>query len=309
MTASFISESLPTETKLCIATLNFEITCENFPIIREDGKGYEQFYAPAEGVAAPITVSINLQLEKSGPDLGSFRKIFDTIEAWSLYVDSQSKFISYSPPTLQKELGWLARIGPEQDKVEVYCGSEWIKQAPDGRVIVSPVRYPLDQILLVNLLFGKGLLVHGAGMIIDNKGYIFAGPSGAGKSTICGLFKGGRNIAILSDDRIVIEKIGHEFLMFGTPWPGDAGIAVNDCARLYGIFFLSHSQDNSLKELRSGKALTNLFKVTSLPWYDKEDLQESFDLCEDLLQDVKMFELNFRPGPEIIDEIISYISG
>jgi hypothetical protein len=113
---------------------------------------------------------------------------------------------------------------------------------------------------------------------------------------------------MLSDDRIVIVKNDHDFLMFGTPWPGNAGIAVNDSASLHGIFFLRHSDRNRINKLCPRDIMANLFKVASLPWYDNKDLQKSFDFCEDLLQKIKIYELNFRPGPEITDEIISHIS-
>ena len=107
---------------------------------------------------------------------------------------------------------------------------------------------------------------------------------------------------------MVIRKSGQEYLMYGTPWPGDAGIAVNENARLHGIFFLTHSSENQIKEMDRPATLEKFFKVTSMPWYDKDDLQKSLDFCDDLLRQVKMYELNFSPGPEIIEEIGHYLA-
>ena len=89
----------------------------------------------------------------------------------------------------------------------------------------------------------------------------------------------------------------------------DAGIAVNDSAKLHGIFFLNHAEENSIEVLSTQDSLDSFFKVTSLPLYDKEDLEKSLDFCEDLLKETKTYKLNFRPGPEIIEDILSLISG
>ena len=75
---------------------------------------------------------------------------------------------------------------------------------------------------------------------MEGKGYLFAGPSGAGKSTICSFYQELEQYTILSDDRMVVKKSGDDFFMYGTPWSGEAGIAVNDSAKLHGMFFLRH---------------------------------------------------------------------
>jgi hypothetical protein len=158
-------------------------------------------------------------------------------------------------------------------------------------------------------LVGKGILFHAAGIVVNGQGFLFAGPSGAGKSTICNLYQNLPFATILSDDRMVIRKSGQDYFMYGTPWPGEAGIAVNKKAQLHGIFFLKHNDENRIEELSSQDMLDNFFKVSSLPLYDKDDLKKSFDFCEDLLKKIKTYKLNFRPGPETIDEINTFMSG
>ena len=78
---------------------------------------------------------------------------------------------------------------------------------------------------------------------------------------------------------------------------------------LVGLYYLGMDEDNSINELSPGESLKHLFKVGSLPWYDENDLQKSLDFCDDLLQEVKTYELNFRPGPGIVDDIMSFVSG
>ena len=283
--------------QLSIASFNFRIHDRNTSLpSHHNDPVYNQFHSPVENPHGH-TVTIRLLDKNDMPCFTSFEKQFETSQSWSMYGNSDAKYIVFRSPGSSNEPEWVAKIYADLKHVDVFCKSS-----------TNPLRYPLDQILLINLLVGRGLIIHAAGVVIDGKGYLFAGPSGAGKSTICGLFKEGGSITMLSDDRIVIEKKDDDFLMFGTPWPGDAGIAVNESAGLHGIFFLNHSLKNIIKEISHRDALANLCKVASLPWYDSAELQRSLDFCEDLLKKVKAYDLHFRPGSEIIAEILSSIS-
>jgi len=54
-----------------------------------------------------------------------------------------------------------------------------------GPVLRNPFSYPLDELIIINLLCRKyGLLVHSCGFVYKDKGYLFIGSSGAGKSTM-----------------------------------------------------------------------------------------------------------------------------
>jgi len=294
---------------LSIAKLNFLISSQEIPFSLAYDASYKQFLAtPSEHPAGSINIFIHLK--EKAPDISHLSKTFETPESWYMLSGSNGKYIVFQPPNNPKiDPAWLARIDSDLQHIDVFCDKVRLTDRSNMEGIANPVRYPLDQILLINCLLGKGLLIHSAGINVNDKGYLFAGPSGAGKSTICSIFQEFKQHTILSDDRMVVRKTGHDFLMYGTPWPGEAGIAVNDSAELQGIFFLKHSNENRIKELAPQESFDNFFKVASLPWYDKNDLQKSLDFCEDLLQQVKMYELNFRPGPDIIDEIRSYLSG
>ena len=294
---------------LSIANLVFNICSQNLPLLLEYDTSYKQFLVTQNDPSA-VNIDISLDLKETLPDISSITRIFETPESWYMLSDSNGKYIVFQPPNNPKiDPVWLARIDSDLRHIDVFCDKVQLTDGSNMEGIANPVRYPLDQILLINCLLGKGLLIHSAGIIINDRGYLFAGPSGAGKSTICSIFQELKQYAILSDDRMVVRKSGHDLLMYGTPWPGEAGIAVNDSAVLQGIFFLTHSNENRIKELAPQESLDNFFKVASLPWYDKNDLQKSLDFCEDLLQQVKMYELNFRPGPEIVEDIISFVSG
>jgi hypothetical protein len=300
-------ETQQSKALLNIGPLFFEITSQGDSIAQEYDPAYKQFLIPKDGTDEK-TISVQLLQQKDMPNLASFTKVFDTSQSWSMYKDSHDKFIAFHPSNINSP-EWIARINADLQNVAVFCQTTASHTETSQQKSINPVRYPLDQLLLINLLLGKGLLIHAAGVVIDGKGFLFAGPSGAGKSTICRLFQGFNNFTILSDDRIVVQQIGQEFFMYGTPWPGEAGIAVNDSAKLHGIFFLKHSSENKIEKLSISETLKYFFKVASLPLYDKADMQKSLDFIEDLLKEVRTYELYFKPGPEIVAEVFSLVTG
>ncbi len=288
--------AIKSSVQLSIGAISFRIISQDTSVNQDYDPPYKQFLTSDTSTEAQA-VSIRLLPKKDMPSLATLTKIFDTSQSWSMYSDFHDRYIVFHLPGSSNKPEWLARIDAGRHNIDIFCKNS-----------KNPVRYPLDQILLINLLVGKGLLIHAAGMVIDSKGYLFAGPSGAGKSTICSLFKDADRCTMLSDDRIVVRKTGQEFFMYGTPWPGDAGIAVNDSAKLHGIFFLKHSSENKIKKLSISETLKYFFKVASLPLYDKTDMQKSLDFIEDLLKEVRTYELHFKPGPEIVAEVLSFVA-
>jgi hypothetical protein len=281
---------------LSIGAINFKVSGPQTSLNQPYDPSYKNFISP--GSSKKNSVSVRLLPDADMPDLTTLSKIFDTPHSWSMYSNSDSRYIAFHPLGNNAAPKWITRINANLRNIDVFCDKS-----------INPIRYPLDQLLLINLLVGQGLLIHAAGMRIDDRGYIFAGPSGAGKSTICELFKNTKNCTFLSDDRIVICKTGQDIFMYGTPWPGDAGVAVNEYARLHGIFFLKQSNENCINELNGADTLNYLFKVASLPLYDDGDMEKSLHFCEDLLNHVKFYELNFNPDPEIVQEVVSFVTG
>ena len=113
---------------------------------------------------------------------------------------------------------------------------------------------------------------------------------------------------LLSDDRVAVRKIGGEFSVFGTPWSGEADIAENRCLPLRGIFFLSQSAENTIKELPHAEAMARLVSLTSVPWYDEIAMTKVLHFCSDLVYAVPAYELYFRPGEEVIDVFKRFVS-
>ena len=140
---------------------------------------------------------------------------------------------------------------------------------------VYPLEYPLDEVLMIHRLSrGEGVEVHAVGIAgEDGRGHLFLGHSGAGKSTTARLWSGRPGAKILSDDRIILSRnAAGELRMHGTPWHGEARLALPISAPLSGVYFLEHGARNELEPMEQGCATAELLARCFLPFHDAEAL-------------------------------------
>jgi hypothetical protein len=283
-----------------IAGITIEICSTNLLALSHISPVYQQFIAGPDHPPSDSVVKIALEIG-SLPDAGMAEKIFDADQSWSIFFDGNGYLLELKPPPLQEPL-WVARFDLRFKNTTIYCGRPSVSKENDRLVVMNPFSYPLDQIMLMYILSQEqGALLHAAGMRMQNRACIFPGRSGAGKSTFSRLLLGQDLAKMLSDDRIIVRKIDNVFRAFGTPWPGDAGIAENKSAQLEGIFFIYHGSENRIGELSPQEALRSLLPVVSIPWYDEKPLSDILALCEDLVNSVPAHALHFRPDRSAAD--------
>ncbi|MEW6052909.1 MAG: hypothetical protein AB1552_03850 [Nitrospirota bacterium] len=296
---------MPDIHNLDIASVRMHIQCNHAGIALDDDPAYVTFFVSEPVAAADMRISLETT---PLPDTGRMNKIFDSEQAWAMFRDGSDYCVLYNPPVSEHPL-WLARMNHDIAEVTVYC-SDYLAIEKDGRPFLSnPVRYPLDQILLMyHLAQRAGALVHAAGIIIDKKGYIFPGRSGAGKTTLSRQFVKKAYADMLSDDRVAVRMTDNAFRVFGTPWPGEGGIAMNKSVVLEGIFFLAHADDNRIEQITQREAFESLIAVVSVPWYDREIMPHILFFCEELTSRVPAYRLHFRPGTEVVDILENFLS-
>ena len=284
-----------------VADVSVSVRCRQSLSLQELDPAYQSFLFAKRN--SPHSADIDVILELKGmPETKGLTKIFDSGQSWSMLRRGSEYFAVLSPADLHKQPVWIARFNRDISKVTVYCSDVLIHEGADGSILSNPVRYPLDQILLMYFLAGKkGALIHAAAAKINGRGYAFLGRSGAGKSTLSRQFSDRKNVQFLSDDRIVIRKTDHAYKVFGTPWPGEADIAENKNSPLACLFFLSHGSENRLRGLSRKEAFERLLPVTSIPWYDRKIVDSLLIFCEDLISLVPAYELSFKPSAEVAD--------
>jgi len=267
-------------------------------------KEFEERAAGAEGGAAHINVVLEPGIN---PAPTGMDRIFDSGSSWSMFFDGENRFVSMKPAEFEEPI-WLAKIGKDYRDVNVYCSDVLLEIYGGLQTISNPVRYPLDQILLMYFLsMRNGALIHAAGVEVKGKGLIFPGKSGAGKSTLCHLLSGEGDIRLLSDDRVIVRKEEGRFLAYGTPWPGEAGIASNKRIPLHGLMFLKKGTQNSIKRISRSDTLEKLMPVTSIPWFDAPVMEEILELCGTLSSAISAYELEFKPDAGAADVISRFM--
>ena len=282
-----------------IAGIRIDVRSAGSLNLSQISPAYRQFIAGPDRPPGDVTVEI--LLEAGGLPETRGKKIFDADRAWSIFSDGDGYLLEMKPPPLEEPL-WVARFDRGPGNVRIYCGEPSIRGGTDRTSVLNPIGYPLDQVLVMHILSQhKGALFHAAGMQMQNGAYMFPGRSGAGKSTISRLLRDRDMGELLSDDRVIVRKTEDAFRAFGTPWPGDAGIAENRSARLEGIFFIRHADENQINNLTPPEALKNLLPVVSVPWYDEDPMSDILSVCEDLVYDVPAYEFSFRPDRSAAD--------
>ena len=251
--------------------------------------------SPSDGPCIDTVEMEVIEGEVPRPDL--LEPLFDAGDAWELLADERRCVFR----TRIREAGgqplWSMTIDRGFNHGRIYCSKQVFVSSGKSMVARNIVQYPLDQLLMIHVAVARSaaLLLHAAGGRIGGNGVLFAGQSGAGKSTVTRLLADTEGARFLSDDRIMLRRFGGKLSMFGTPWPGDAGIAVNESVPLKAVCFLRQADTTSLRLLKPEEILQRLLPVASIPWYEPALSEKALNLCEFLIEHYPAYELSFRP--------------
>ena len=158
---------------------------------------------------------------------------------------------------------------------------------------VEAVDYFLRVVFALLAFEAQGIMVHGAGILHNERGYLFFGHSGSGKTTLSRLSV---NDAVLNDDLVVLMPLKNAWMMYGTPFWHPSQIEPNPLsASLIAMYRLVQDKSVFIESLTPGQALAELMaNVPIIP----SDSRLSFlllDRCMILLQRVPAYQLHFLP--------------
>ncbi len=302
------ARELPGATALCLSIAGLCLHYRGGERIRlaTPEKCYSTFLraSPAEGPCIDTVEMEVVEGEVPRPDL--LTMVFDDGEAWSVSSDERRHVFRMKVARDDQTPAWSITIDRGFNHGRIYCSEEMITRSGKSSLVHDIIHYPLDQILTVHVGLARSasMMVRAAGGSIAGQGLLFAGSAGTGKSTITRLLGKTRNARFLSDDRIVLRRFGSKLSMFGTPWPGDADIAVNESVPLKALCFLRHGNTTELTQLAEKEARERLLPLASVPWYQPELAKRANELCDYLVSHYPAFDLSFRPD---VDELTSLI--
>jgi hypothetical protein len=169
---------------------------------------------------------------------------------------------------------------------------------------IDPLGYPLDELLIANLLGrGRGVELHACGIVDHSgRGHLFVGQSGAGKSTTARLW-GDEAREIVSDDRVIVREQEGTLWIHGTPWHGEASLSSPSRAPLFGVYLLIQASENELRELSAADAVARLFACAFPPFHDPQAVAFTMSMLERIVSRVPVREFRFTLDRSALDLI------
>lgn len=289
--------------RLSIAGIDFVLSSPADLRVVERDPAYTSFVEQPETESTGLEIPIRLTLE-APPSTNGLEVLFDTVAAWRAIRDGEDLLITMKAPPGHEGHWWFVRLSADGPPYDLYCGEVLKARSGAELTVINPLRYPLDQVLMMYLLAPKkGVIVHAAGFQKGGVGALFAGVSGAGKSTLTELVSGQPDLLPLSDDRVVVRRIGDRVQVFGTPWPGEAGVASRASARLGSVVILRQADHHGMRPLDPREAFDRLLPTVSILWYDADLSTAALSWCHELLQEVPAYELSFRRDEGVVEVI------
>jgi hypothetical protein len=219
--------------------------------------------------------------------------VFDSGGTWKLYREGPSEVFRFwanqrgSVPYLE------CKLDPTRSRGDVTLHRDFFPVHEP----VEALQFPVDEVLMVHLLGqGRGVELHACGVVTsEGKGYIFAGQSGDGKTTTARLWESRGGTAILSDDRIIVRREEGRFVMYGTPWHGEAELAANRSAPVDAVFVLEHGKSNLFHPTSISEAVALLAARSFVPFHDSAALEWSLGFLGEFVASVPCRRFAFVP--------------
>ena len=225
--------------------------------------------------------------------------VFDSGGLWRLSRDLENHVFHLTSPMYGALPYKRAAFNADFTRGEVLLERSYF----EPRRPVDALEYPLDELLMMNLLaHGRGVEVHACGLEdTDGQGYLFVGHSGAGKTTTARLWQKAGGVQVLSDDRIILRSWAGKTWMYGTPWHGEAKLALPARTLLRQIFFLRHGASNEIVPLGCAEALARFLACSFVPFYSRSGLDFTLAFFHQLIDSLPCAELRFVPEERAIE--------
>ena len=219
---------------------------------------------------------------------------------WIIY-ETPSHYIYQMFVDGTNESPLIAIFNKDHTEGHIYKGKFYTEAFKKGN-LTSLLCFPTDQILFARLLAErKGIILHGSGIILKERGFLFVGHSDAGKTTVVKLFK--HQARILNDDRMIVRKEDGSFYLYGTPWHGEISLVAPDRVPLKAILFLNQADENRIERTGGLEVFKRLYGCTIKTLVTELWTKNALDICHCLSHEVPCYDLHFDKSEGVVSTI------
>ena len=163
---------------------------------------------------------------------------------------------------VRQEIDYEREMSQRQDKADGVPVREFSDEYLETLALHRRIAFPMLE---------RGCLIfHGAGLSVENEGYLFTAKSGTGKTTHAKLWlKNIKNSYILNGDKPLIKVRDGATILYGTPWQGKEDYGVNDRVPLKALCILQRGSVNQIEPISFREAMPILYQQT----YKTEDAE------------------------------------
>ena len=237
----------------------------------------------------------------------SAESAFDSGATWRMLRCDDGLLFEFTSPVLEAAPYKTLCVDSSFRKAELTLSRDALRHCPE----ISPVEYPVCELLITNYLAwrGAGVEVHGCGLVDSQTGgHLFLGHSGAGKSTTARLWQSLRDPEILSDDRLILRLHDGELWMHGTPWHGEAAFALPKKSRLNKIHILQHGVKNKFSVVPAGRALAEIFARSFPPFHSSQAVERTLEFLKNVVDLVPCYQFEFVPDSSAVAAVLGFHS-
>jgi hypothetical protein len=169
-----------------------------------------------------------------------------------------------------------------------YCNAAYIPHINEFEHFdLQWVMFPFEG----KVLYKGGIVLHGAAIEYDRKGIIFTGTSGAGKSTQAHLWQKYREALIINGDCPVVKIMDGIPKVFGSPWCGTSGEAINRSVPLSAVVLVKKGQKDSIRELKGNEAFLAVLANVLHSNFDRNSLDLAIANLQNIIGRIRVFEM------------------
>ena len=241
------------------------------------------------------------------PEGTSSMLLFDAPDRWRVYQEGPRFFfegVSRKVREIQEEVQWRSWVKSDFHQLDFF-----ILRSKEDAFWWMSLLDPFLLLFLSSLLpFKEGLLLHGLGIASDARGMLFLGKDGGGKSTLGTLWHESGKGTVLNDDRVILRKIGPQWLLFGTPWFGSFRSSLPGGVPLQEICLIEHAPENRLEEVSFTGAFERMMQQLFLAFWKDEAIGKAMALCEELVQTFPVRRFGFAKDPSAVNFFLNSLN-